>query len=186
MGIRDNRYEADGAAGRGVARRRRSVHEPEARLARATHERTLKFTLPGPMTICRHHRRPLLRRPREDGVRLRRAAQPGSARARTDGVDVIQFDEPAFNVYMTRPSNGACRRSSSAAEGCRCTTAVHICYGYGIEANIDWKERSARMAPVREDLPGAGEPDRAGLARCRGHVPPEPMKLLRARTCWWA
>jgi 5-methyltetrahydropteroyltriglutamate--homocysteine methyltransferase len=27
-----------------------------------------------------------------------------------------------------------------AIAGLRCTTAVHICYGYGIEANIRWKE----------------------------------------------
>jgi 5-methyltetrahydropteroyltriglutamate--homocysteine methyltransferase len=27
----------------------------------------------------------------------------------------------------------------AAIEGLTCTTAVHICYGYGIKANIDWK-----------------------------------------------
>src|SRR5437667_8704365 len=27
-----------------------------------------------------------------------------------------------------------------AAQGLKCGTAVHICYGYGIKANTDWKE----------------------------------------------
>lgn len=27
-----------------------------------------------------------------------------------------------------------------AIEGLKCETAVHICYGYGIKANTDWKK----------------------------------------------
>jgi 5-methyltetrahydropteroyltriglutamate--homocysteine methyltransferase len=56
-----------------------------------------------------------------------------------DGVDVIQFDEPAFNVYMDKVATWGIRALERAAEGLHCTTAVHICYGYGIKANIDWK-----------------------------------------------
>jgi 5-methyltetrahydropteroyltriglutamate--homocysteine methyltransferase len=56
-----------------------------------------------------------------------------------DGVDVIQFDEPAFNVYMTAVKDWGIEALHRAIEGVGCTTAVHICYGYGIKANIDWK-----------------------------------------------
>ena len=56
-----------------------------------------------------------------------------------DGVDVIQFDEPAFNVYMDAVADWGIAALERAAEGLTCTTAVHICYGYGIQANIDWK-----------------------------------------------
>jgi 5-methyltetrahydropteroyltriglutamate--homocysteine methyltransferase len=56
-----------------------------------------------------------------------------------DGVDVIQFDEPAFNVYMREVSDWGIVALHRAIEGLSCTTAVHICYGYGIKANIDWK-----------------------------------------------
>ena len=61
-----------------------------------------------------------------------------------DGVDVIQFDEPAFNVYMDEVSDWGIKALERAAEGLTCATAVHICYGYGIKANTDWK-RNARQ-----------------------------------------
>ena len=84
-----------------------------------------------------------------------------------DGVDVIQFDEPAFNVYMDDVTAWGVAALERAAQGLRCTTAVHICYGYGIKANVDWKATLGDgMAPVRGDLPGARqEHDRPGLAR---------------------
>ena len=56
-----------------------------------------------------------------------------------DGVDVIQFDEPAFNVFMGEVTEWGIARWSAPPQGLTCTTAVHICYGYGIKANIDWK-----------------------------------------------
>ena len=56
-----------------------------------------------------------------------------------DGVDTIQFDEPAFNVYMDDVKDWGIEALHRAAEGLTCTTAVHICYGYGIKANLDWK-----------------------------------------------
>jgi 5-methyltetrahydropteroyltriglutamate--homocysteine methyltransferase len=56
-----------------------------------------------------------------------------------DGVDVIQFDEPAFNVYMREVADWGIAALHRAIEGVACATAVHICYGYGIKANLDWK-----------------------------------------------
>jgi 5-methyltetrahydropteroyltriglutamate--homocysteine methyltransferase len=56
-----------------------------------------------------------------------------------DGVDVIQFDEPAFNVYMDAVKDWGVETLHRAVDGLNCTTTVHICYGYGIKANIDWK-----------------------------------------------
>ena len=32
------------------------------------------------------------------------------------------------------------RGAAPRAAGLKCTTAVHICYGYGIKANVDWKQ----------------------------------------------
>jgi len=56
-----------------------------------------------------------------------------------DGVDTIQFDEPAFNVFMGEVTEWGIAALQRAAQGLKCTTAVHICYGYGIKANVDWK-----------------------------------------------
>ena len=55
------------------------------------------------------------------------------------GVDVVQFDEPAFNLYMEEVTEWGIAALHRAAEDLPCKTAVHICYGYGIKANIDWK-----------------------------------------------
>ena len=56
------------------------------------------------------------------------------------GVDVIQFDEPAFNAFMDQVPICGVDALHCAIEGLSCKTAVHICYGYGIQQNIDWKQ----------------------------------------------
>src|SRR5688500_8315409 len=139
MGIRDNRYEADVPTVTGPLKRRASVHAMEARAARSHTTRKLKFTLPGPMTIAdtiadRHY---------GDRATMAMAlADCLNAEAReleAIGVDVIQFDEPAFNVYLDAVTEWGIAALHRAIEGLRCKTAVHICYGYGIKANLDWK-----------------------------------------------
>jgi 5-methyltetrahydropteroyltriglutamate--homocysteine methyltransferase len=123
----------------GALRLKGRVHGAEARHARAHTSRKLKITMPGPMTIIdtiadRHY-----------GDRIKMAfafADLLNAEARAlerDGVDVIQFDEPAFNVYMDEVAGWGIEALHRAIDGLRCATAVHICYGYGIKANIDWK-----------------------------------------------
>jgi 5-methyltetrahydropteroyltriglutamate--homocysteine methyltransferase len=140
LGIRDNRYKAMVPTVVGPLRLRGRVHATEARFARAHTMRKLKFTLPGPMTIVdtiadRHY---------GDRVKLAMAfAEVLNEEARAlaaDGVDLIQFDEPAFNVYMADVVRWGVDALHRAAEGVSCRTAVHICYGYGIKANVDWKD----------------------------------------------
>jgi 5-methyltetrahydropteroyltriglutamate--homocysteine methyltransferase len=139
MGIRADRYKAMVPQVVGPVRLKGRVHAMEAKLARAHTKRKLKFTLPGPMTIAdtiadRHY---------GDKVKMALAFANllnEEARAlQADGVDVIQFDEPAFNVFMGEVTEWGIAALERAAAGLNCTTAVHICYGYGIKANIDWK-----------------------------------------------
>src|SRR5690606_11628933 len=115
------------------------AHQTEARLARAHTRRKLKFTLPGPMTICDT----IADRYYGDRARMAMAvADLLNQEARgleADGVDVIQFDEPAFNVFMDDVKAWGIEALERAIDGLSCQTAVHICYGYGIQANIDWK-----------------------------------------------
>ncbi len=139
MGIRNNRYNAEVPTVTGPIRRKAPVHRMEAMAARAHTKRKLKFTLPGPMTIVdtiadEHYGR------REDLALAFAAVLNEEARELEKlGVDVIQFDEPAWNVYMPQVAEWGMAALERAAEGLTCTTAVHICYGYGIKANIDWK-----------------------------------------------
>src|SRR5262249_54153210 len=46
----------------------------------------------------------------------------------------------AFNVYMAEVKDWGIAALHRAIEGVSARTAVHICYGYGIKANIDWKQ----------------------------------------------
>src|SRR5215831_11569519 len=125
MGIRNNRYKAMVPVVTGPVRLEGRVHEAEARHARAHTRRKLKFTLPGPMTIVdtiadQHY---------GDRVKLALAfADLLNAEARAlaaDGVDVIQFDEPAFNVYMREVVDWGIAALERASAGLSCTTAVH-------------------------------------------------------------
>ena len=139
MGIRADRYKAMVPQVIGELRLRGRAHATEARLARAHTGRKLKITLPGPMTIVDT----IADRYYGDRVALAMAFAAllnEEARAlAADGVDVIQFDEPAFNVYMDEAAGWGVDALHRAIEGVNATTAVHICYGYGIKANIDWK-----------------------------------------------
>ena len=191
MGIRNNRYDADCPTVTAQLKRRKFVHEREARVARAATARKLKFTLPGPMTLIDTLADGYYGDRGEDGLRLRRAPEPGGAGiSRRLGVDVVQFDEPAFNVYLGETVDWGVPALEKAAEGLKCTTAVHICYGYGIEANIKWKETLGESWRQYEtDLPGARpQQDPAGLAG----MPQEPRAAradeapARPRRCWSA
>ena len=139
MGIRADRYKAMVPQVVGELKLKGRVHATEARLARAHTKKKLKITMPGPMTIIdtiadKHY---------GDRVTMAFAfADLLNAEARAleaDGVDTIQFDEPAFNVYMDDVEDWGIEALHRAIDGLSCTTAVHICYGYGIKANLEWK-----------------------------------------------
>ena len=139
MGIRDNRYDAEVPTVTGPLRRKGSVHAFEAEIARAHTRRQLKFTLPGPMTIVDT----IADAYYGDRIALAMAfaglLNEEARELAALGVDVIQFDEPAFNVYLEAVTEWGIAALHRAAEGVACKTAIHICYGYGIKANIDWK-----------------------------------------------
>jgi len=140
MGIRKDRYKAMVPQVVAPLRLTGRVHADEARVARTHTARNLKFTLPGPMTIIDT----IADRYYGDRVKMAFAfAELLNQEAKAlhaDGVDVIQFDEPAFNVYMDEVNDWGIKALERAAQGLTCTTAVHICYGYGIKANTDWKQ----------------------------------------------
>lgn len=140
MGIRNNRYKAIVPSVTGELRLKGRVHELEATTARAHTKHKLKFTLPGPMTIVDT----IADNYYGDRTKMAFAfADLLNQEARAlerDGVDVIQFDEPAFNVFTDEVKEWGIDTLHRAANGLTCTTAVHICYGYGIKANVDWKE----------------------------------------------
>ena len=140
MGIRNDRYDAQVPTVTSRVRRPKSVHADSARFCRASTDRELKVTLPGPMTICdtiadaHYGSRP------DMAIAFAELLNEEATELAALGVDVVQFDEPAFNAFTREASKWGTAALDRAIEGLNCKTAVHICYGYGIQSNLDWKD----------------------------------------------
>ena len=184
MGIRGDRYKAMVPVVRGELKLKGRVHQTEARFARAHTRHKLKFTMPGPMTISdtvadAHY---------GDKIKMAMAfADLLNQEARAlekDGVDVIQFDEPAFNVFMGEVAGWGIEALHRAIDGLKCTTAVHICYGYGIKANIDWKSTLGNEWRQYEEIFPALAKSRIGQVSVEcinSHVPLKLLSLLQGK-----
>ncbi len=138
-GIRNDRYEADCPSIVGEIRRLRPVHLDEARVARAFAPGALKFTLPGPMTIVDTLYDGFYRDRKRAAFAFARVLNAEMRDLVDAGVDTLQLDEPAFNVFFDEVEAWGIDAVDAAFEGITARRAVHVCYGYGIEANIAWK-----------------------------------------------
>jgi 5-methyltetrahydropteroyltriglutamate--homocysteine methyltransferase len=184
MGIRNNRYDAMVPVVVGPLKLKGRVHRTEALVLRNHSRKKIKITLPGPMTIVdtiadRHY---------GDKVKLAMAfAELLNQEARAlerDGVDTIQFDEPAFNVYMSDVTQWGITALHRAIRGLKCTTCVHICYGYGIKANLDWKETlGGEWRQYEAIFPALAKSriDQVSLECIHSNVPVELLKLLKGK-----
>ncbi|MCU0942755.1 MAG: methionine synthase [Hydrogenophaga sp.] len=184
MGIRNNRYDAMVPQVVAPLKLKGRVHAFEAQLARKHTKKLLKFTLPGPMTIVDT----VADRFYGDKVKMAMAfaelLNQEALALQADGVDIIQFDEPAFNVYMADAADWGVKALERAAQGLTCKTAVHICYGYGIEANVKWKETlGEEWRQYEQVFPALAKSriDQVSLECFHSHVPPELMKLLAGK-----
>lgn len=179
-----NRYDAKVPQVVGPVARRQPVHADDARFLRSQTERPIKFTLPGPMTMVdtlydAHY-----------GSRERLAMafaailNQEARELEAIGIDVVQFDEPAFNVYFDEVRDWGIAALMKAREGLRCKTAVHICYGYGIKANIDWKQSlGAEWRQYEGIFPLLAQSaiDQVSLECANSHVPLELIGLLHGK-----
>jgi 5-methyltetrahydropteroyltriglutamate--homocysteine methyltransferase len=184
MGIRKDRYKAMVPQVVAPLQLRGRVHAEEARVARTHTARKLKFTLPGPMTIIDT----VADRYYGDRVKMAFAfaelLNEEASALQADGVDVVQFDEPAFNVYMDEVRDWGIKALERAAEGLTCTTAVHICYGYGIKANTDWKKTlGGEWRQYEDTFPAIDNSSIQQVAiECRNSkVPLELLGLLKGK-----
>jgi 5-methyltetrahydropteroyltriglutamate--homocysteine methyltransferase len=184
MGIRNDRYKAMCPTVVGELRLRSRVHAREARLARAHTTRQLKFTLPGPMTIVDTiadvHYGDRIKMAMAFAAVLNEEARGLAA----DGVDVIQFDEPAFNVYMDAAAGWGIEALHRAIDGVAATSAVHICYGYGIPANVQWKgSLGAEWRQYEAFFPALAKSriDQVSLECIHSHVPMSVLALLAGK-----
>ncbi|PPF19023.1 MULTISPECIES: methionine synthase [unclassified Rathayibacter] len=181
--IRD-RYDASVPTVVGAVGLERPVFADDARFLREQTDQPIKWALPGPMTMIdtlsdRHY-----------GSREKLAWEFATilneeARALQDaGVDIVQFDEPAFTVFFDEVHDWGVAALERAAEGLRIETAVHICYGYGIKANTDWKATlGSEWRQYEESLPLLQQSslDIVSLESHHSHVPMELIELVRGK-----
>ncbi len=184
IGIRDNRYKAMVPRVVGKLELTGRAHPWEGAFLRANTSRKIKFTLPGPMTIMDtvsdHYYGDRVKTAFAFADLLNQEARALQA----DGVDVIQFDEPAFNAYTRQAADWGIEALHRAMDGLTCTTAVHICYGYGIQANIEWKRMLGSEWRQYEDFFPAlakSRVDQVSLECANSRVPPDLMALLAGK-----
>jgi 5-methyltetrahydropteroyltriglutamate--homocysteine methyltransferase len=182
MGIRNNRYEVEVPTVTGPVKRRGSVHSEEMRFARAHTRRKLKVELPGPMTICDTIADAHYGRRADMAMAFAKLLNEEARELAALGVDVIQLDEPAFNVFMDDVKEWGVAALEETIEGVGCKTAVHICYGYGIDANVKWKETlGAEWRQYEEIFPAinASRIKQVSLECAGSHVPMSLIALLK-------
>ncbi|MBZ0217033.1 MAG: methionine synthase, partial [Fimbriimonadaceae bacterium] len=182
MGIRDNRYEAEVPTVVSQVRRTGPVHGASTKFCRANTRNKLKVTLPGPMTICDTIANEHYGSRQEMAMAFAELLNEEARELDALGVDVIQFDEPAFNAFMDDVKEWGVDTLNRAIEGLTCKTAVHICYGYGIQSNIDWKESlGSEWRQYEEFFPDLNDSriDQVSLECANSKVPMSLIGLLK-------
>jgi 5-methyltetrahydropteroyltriglutamate--homocysteine methyltransferase len=182
MGIRDNRYVVDVPTVTGAVSRKGPVHSDEVRFSRPYTANKLKFTLPGPMTICDTIADDHYGRRADMAMAFADLLNAEARELESLGVDTIQFDEPAFNAFLKDTVDWGVEALNRACRGLKCTTAVHICYGYGIKANIDWKKSlGSEWRQYEEIFPSLNRSDigQVSLECANSRVPLHLIGLLK-------
>jgi len=181
--IRD-RYEASVPTVVGAVSRTKPVFVEDAKFLRQQTDQPIKWALPGPMTMVDtlydDHYKSREKLAWEFAKILNQEAKELEAA----GVDIIQFDEPAFNVFFEEVNDWGIAALERAIEGLNCETAVHICYGYGIKANTDWKKTlGSEWRQYEEVFPKLQQSsiDIISLECQNSHVPIELLELIRGK-----
>jgi len=179
-----NRYDADVPMVVGPVARTRSVFAEHARFLRAETDRQVKFTLPGPMTMVDTLYDGYYKSREKLAREFAKVLNAEARELESLGIDVIQFDEPAFNVFMDEVRDWGIETLEAAASGLKCKTAVHICYGYGIKANNDWKKTLGsewRQYESTFPLLAKSKIDQVSLECANSRVPLELIGLLKGK-----
>ncbi|WP_429956237.1 methionine synthase [Gluconobacter japonicus] len=179
-----NRYDASVPSVVGAVSREKPVFVEDARFLRKLTKKSIKWALPGPMTMIdtlhdAHYKSREKLAWEFAGILNQEARELEAA-----GVDIIQFDEPAFNVFFDEVNDWGIATLEKAIEGLKCETAVHICYGYGIKANIDWKNTlGSEWRQYEEIFPKLQQSniDLISLECQNSRVPMDLIELIRGK-----
>ncbi len=184
MGIRNNRYKAMVPIVVGPLSLKSRVHEREAMVMRTQVKGPIKITMPGPMTIIDTLADRYYGDKRTLAMAFAKLLNQEALALQEQGVDVIQFDEPAFNVYTDEVSDWGIAALNECIQGLSCLTAVHICYGYGIKANNDWKQTlGGQWRQYEQIFPAiaSSNVNQVSLECANSKVPLELIALLQGK-----
>jgi 5-methyltetrahydropteroyltriglutamate--homocysteine methyltransferase len=177
-GIRGDRYQAEVPTITGPVHRHGAVELDDAAFARSLTRRFLKVTIPGPMTIVDTVNDAHYGDRRTAALAFASLIREEIASLVSIGVDVVQLDEPAFNVYLDEVAQWGIEALDACVRDAGCRTAVHVCYGYGIKANIEWKQSlGATWDQYAHLLPllSRSQVDEISIELAGSRVPPEVL-----------
>ncbi|EMB49787.1 Methionine synthase vitamin-B12 independent [Vibrio mimicus] len=181
--IRD-RYEASVPSVVGPVSRQKAVFVEDAKFLRSQTDKPIKWALPGPMTMVDTLYDAHYKSRKTLALEFAKILNEEAKELEAAGVDIIQFDEPAFNVFFDEVNDWGIEALERAIEGLKCETAVHICYGYGIKANTDWKKTlGSEWRQYEEVFPKLQQSniDIISLECHNSHVPMELLELVRGK-----
>ena len=181
--IRD-RYEASVPVVVDEVARQKAVFVEDAQFLRKQTNKPIKWALPGPMTMVDTLYDDHYKSREKLAWEFAKALNEEAKALKEAGVDIIQFDEPAFNVFFDDVNDWGMAALERAIEGLHCETAIHICYGYGIKANNDWKKTlGSEWRQYEEIFPKiqTSNIDIVSLECHNSHVPLELMELIRGK-----
>jgi len=179
-----NRYDASVPSVVGEVSRQKSVFVEDAKFLRGQTDQPIKWALPGPMTMIDTLYDGHYKSREKLAWEFAKALNEEARELEAAGVDIIQFDEPAFNVFFDEVNDWGIATLEKAIEGLKCETAVHICYGYGIKANTDWKKSlGSEWRQYEEVFPKLQKSgiDIVSLECQNSHVPMELIELIRGK-----
>ncbi|WP_066801680.1 methionine synthase [Moraxella oblonga] len=179
-----NRYDASVPSVVGDVSRPKSVFVEDAKFLRAHTDKLIKWALPGPMTMIDTLYDGHYKSREKLAWEFAKILNEEAKELEAVGVDIIQFDEPAFNVFFDELNDWGIAALERAVEGLKCQTAVHICYGYGIKANTDWKQTlGSEWRQYEESFPllQKSNIDIISLESQNSKVPMDLIELLRGK-----
>lgn len=179
-----NRYDASVPMVVDEVARKQSVFVEDAKFLRSQTDKPIKWALPGPMTMVDTLFDAHYKSREKLAWEFAKILNQEAKELQEAGVDIIQFDEPAFNVFFDDVDEWGIKALERAIEGVNCETAVHICYGYGIKANNDWKKSLGSEWRQYENLfpqLQASNIDLISLECHNSHVPMDLLALLKGK-----
>ncbi len=179
-----NRYDANVPTVVGAVARQQPVFVADAKFLRQQTDKPIKWALPGPMTMIDTLYDDHYKSREKLAWEFAKILNEEAKELEAAGVDIIQFDEPAFNVFFDEVNDWGVATLERAIEGLSCETAVHICYGYGIQANTDWKKTlGAQWRQYEQIFPKLQQStiDIVSLECQNSHVPMDLIDLIRGK-----